>query len=453
MENLKSQQNTKNLESDKSAALLSDAELYKFRKLSKDEQYKQQEDRLEKLENLQSDLRKAVGEAMKTGDVEQYKRLQTIFNEKAKELMQLQKNDEASKEKFQSQWAKEIYDKCFDKNGEYLNPTLTKEEIKFIYDFDFCLVDSAHQLAKLIIAHRDIKSDISFATGLKKEEISTTEQEASSGGIKIHYGNLTYNDVASTHTWDLPEKVCGSFYIGFIKDEQASAKDWVFPKDVSGSFDLKGLTTAKGLILPEHIGGRLWLNELTSAKDLNLPKDIDGPLVLNKIISAEGLILPEHIDGHLYLSNLKSLDGTKLPESVGGLSLDGITSVIGLILPEYINGSIELNGLTSADGLNFPNNINGGIYLGRLKSAEGLKLPKYIGRNLVLDVLTSAKDLKLPEHIGGSLFLSSLTSTNDLILSKHIGGDICFGNLISQGEIAKLKKLYPEYSDKFIIFE
>ena len=89
MENIKPQTNTSNLESAKSAALLSHDELKNFRKLSKEEQKKQKEDRLKKLEELQNNFRKAVEEATKTGSVEEAKRLKVAFDEKAEELKQL----------------------------------------------------------------------------------------------------------------------------------------------------------------------------------------------------------------------------------------------------------------------------------------------------------------------------------------------------------------------------
>jgi len=83
-----------NLESDKSAALLTQDELKNFRKLSKEEQKKQKEDRLKKLEELQNEFRKAVEEANKTGKVEEAKKLNANFKKEAEELKQLIKATE-----------------------------------------------------------------------------------------------------------------------------------------------------------------------------------------------------------------------------------------------------------------------------------------------------------------------------------------------------------------------
>ena len=81
--------NTQNLESDKSAALLTESELNEYKKLPKEEQKKKQEARLKKLEELQNEFRKAVEEANKTGKVEEAQKLKTAFAEKAEELKQL----------------------------------------------------------------------------------------------------------------------------------------------------------------------------------------------------------------------------------------------------------------------------------------------------------------------------------------------------------------------------
>jgi len=100
MENLKTQTNTQNLESSNSAALLTEGELKSFRKLSAKEKKKQQEDKLQKLEELQNKFRKAVEEANKTGKVEEAQKLKIAFAEKAEELKQLIAETEKLEAKF-----------------------------------------------------------------------------------------------------------------------------------------------------------------------------------------------------------------------------------------------------------------------------------------------------------------------------------------------------------------
>ena len=54
----------------------------------------------------------------------------------------------------------------------------------------------------------------------------------------------------------------------------------------------------------------------------------------------------------------------------GGLSLDGLTSAEGLVLPQSIGGGLSLSGLTSADGLVLPKSIGRWLYLDGLTIAE-----------------------------------------------------------------------------------
>ena len=60
----------------------------------------------------------------------------------------------------------------------------------------------------------------------------------------------------------------------------------------------------------------------------------------------------------------------------GSLSLDGLTSAKGLVLPKNISDSLYLDGLTSAKGLVFPENISGFLSLDGLTHAEKNTLQK-----------------------------------------------------------------------------
>jgi len=121
---MKEHQNTQNLESRNSAALLSQAELDEFRKLPKEEQKKQQEARLKKLEELQNEFRKAVEEATKTGNVEQAKKLKLAFDKDAKELKQLVETPVISAEY-----------KYKDEKGKEKKETITLDIEKELEDF------------------------------------------------------------------------------------------------------------------------------------------------------------------------------------------------------------------------------------------------------------------------------------------------------------------------------
>jgi len=160
---------------------------------------------------------------------------------------------------------------------------LSSSDLRFLYQIDAPIEGFGYQRdprIKELLSGRDAKEDLSAVLDVPKEQISTTKEEALSGGIKYHYGSL----------------------------------------------DLYRLTSAEGLVLPESVGGSLSLRSLTSADDLTLPKSIGGDLNLVSLTSAEGLVLPESIGGGLYLRSLTSAEGLTLPESIGGdLNLDSLT--------------------------------------------------------------------------------------------------------------------------------
>ena len=265
---------------------------------------------------------------------------------------------------------------------------LTKEELSFLYELDSRIEGFGYRRDPRIEELREtrnIKEDLVSITGFKAWEISTTEEEALSGGIKLHYGNLYLGDIESNEDLKLPETM-------------------------SGNLDLYSLKSAEGLKLPETINGYLNLRNLQFVGGLKLPETINGSLDLRNLKSAEGLKLPETINGNLYLGSLESAKGLKLPENINGhLSLANIQSAEGLKLPETINGSLDLRNLKSAEGLKLPETINGNLNLGSLESAKGLKLPKTINGDLYLNRLSrSAKGLEFPETLNGDLYLRSL---------------------------------------------
>ena len=190
-------------------------------------------------------------------------------------------------------------------NGE----EFTKEDLAFLYEIDHKIEGFGYEeepdprIEELKIG-RDIKNDLVLATGYQAEEISLTQEEALSGSIKYHYGDLV----------------------------------------------LSSLTSAKGLTLPQTIGGYLFLNSLTSAEGLTLPQTIGGSLDLRDLTSAEGLTLPQTIDGDLNLFSLTSAEGLTLPQAIGGsLGLVGLTSAEGLTLPEGFTGILYYKALKESD--------------------------------------------------------------------------------------------------------
>ena len=185
---------------------------------------------------------------------------------------------------------------------------LTKDDLRFLYEFDQEIEGFGYQKdprIEEILLHIDIKEDLSFITGYSKEEISTTEEEALSGGIKFHFGNLYLASLTSAEGLELPETMNGNLYLRGL----TSAEGLELPETMNGKIHLTSLTSAEGLKLPETMNGNFDLNGLTSAEGLNLPKTIDGDLYLGGLTSTEGLNLSETIiKGRLYLSGLASTD-------------------------------------------------------------------------------------------------------------------------------------------------
>ncbi len=275
---------------------------------------------------------------------------------------------------------------------------LTKEDLRFLYEIDDIIIGFGYEedpRIKEITDTRNIRKDLASALDCKEEEISLTKEEALSGNIKYHYGDLDLENIRN-------------------------AKGLKLPEHVGGNLRLHNLTSAEGLNLPEHVGGGLYLNSLTSVEELNLPNRIDGSLNLERLIRAKGLKLPEHVGGGLYLNSLTSVEELNLPNRIdGSLNLERLIRAKGLKLPEYVGGYLNLNSLTSADGLKLPNYIGGYLNLHSLTITEGLKLPSHVGGDLYLDSLTSAEGLNLPSHIGGYLYLDSLTSARGLELPDN----------------------------------
>ena len=239
---------------------------------------------------------------------------------------------------------------------------LTKEDLSFLYELDSRIEGFGYRRDPRIEELREarnIKEDLVSITGFKAWEISTTEEEALSGGIKFHYRDLDLGHLESAEGLELPETI-------------------------NGSLDLYMLESAKGLKLPENING-LDLGNLESPEGLKLPETINGNLNLGNLEFAEGLKLPETINGDLYLGNLEFAEGLKLPETINGnLDLSNLESAEGLKLPKTLNGNLGLHSLESPKDLKLPETINGNLNLGNLQSAEGLKLPKTLNGDLYL---------------------------------------------------------------------
>jgi len=87
--------------------------------------------------------------------------------------------------------------------------TLTKEDLRFLYEIDRKIQSTGYNKdprIEEILSVRDIKEDLSVIFGIPKEQISTTKEEALSGNIKYHYGDLDLGSLTSAEKQELREK-------------------------------------------------------------------------------------------------------------------------------------------------------------------------------------------------------------------------------------------------------
>ena len=100
------------------------------------------------------------------------------------------------------------------------NTELTKEELKFLYEVKTPIKGFGYQKdprIKEIQDQRNIKGDLAFALDCSPEQISTTKEEALSGDIKFHYGNLDLRSLTSAEGLNLPESIGGDLYLSGLQ--------------------------------------------------------------------------------------------------------------------------------------------------------------------------------------------------------------------------------------------
>ena len=317
----------------------------------------------------------------------------------------------------------------------------TKEELKFLYEIDNEINGFGYQRdprIKEIISSRNIKKDLAFLFNCNENQISLTKEEALSGNIIYHYGNLDLSSLESAEGLVLPEVINGFLYLNNLE----SAEGLVLPKKIKGYLALSRLTSVEGLVLPNEINEGLYLCGLESAEGLVLPEKINGELNLGGLKSAKDLVLPKEFNGTLVLRGLTCAKDLVLPKEINGnLDLRGLTSAKDLVLPKEINGNLDLRGLTSAKDLVLPKEVNGCLYLNRLKSAEGLILPEKISGELDLRGLISAEGLVLPNEINEGLYLCGLESSEGLVLPEKISGELNLGGLKNAKDLVLPKKI------------
>ena len=171
---------------------------------------------------------------------------------------------------------------------------LTKTDLRFLYEIDNEITGFGYKKDPRIVEllkGRNARKDLALVFDCKEENISLTEEEALSGNIIYHYGDLYLDGLTSAEDLELPAKIGGNLW-------------------------LRGLTSAEGLKLSTEIRGNLSLSGLTSAEGLELPAKIGGWLDLSSLRSVKNLKLPTEIGERIYLTSLESLEGLDLSSSL-----------------------------------------------------------------------------------------------------------------------------------------
>ena len=202
---------------------------------------------------------------------------------------------------------------------------LTPEEIKFLYEIDNNIIgfgDEKDPRIKEIQETRNIKEDLASVFNCREDQISLTKEEALSGDIVYHYGDLDLSDFTSAEgLTTLPETIGGDLDLGSLT--YAKGLD-LSKKTIGGDLDLSGFTSPEGLDLSKTtIGRSLYLRGLTSPEGLDLSKTTIGrSLYLWNLASPEGLDLSKTTIGvNLYLWDLTSAERDKLREQYPNLNI------------------------------------------------------------------------------------------------------------------------------------
>jgi len=198
---------------------------------------------------------------------------------------------------------------------------LNKMDLRFLYGFEYEKYGRGYEeddKLKQILEKRNKKQDLAFVLDCKEDEISLTTEEALSGGIVFHYGDLMdLWKLQTAEDCELPMNMSGTLHLGNVK----TTKGLRLPQYIGGDLYLGSLVTAEDLVFPKIIGGQLSLRGLETTKGLNLPKYIGGCLDLVSLETAGDLELPDFVGGDVYLNNLPQQEKQKLREKYPNLKI------------------------------------------------------------------------------------------------------------------------------------
>ncbi len=176
--------------------------------------------------------------------------------------------------------------------------------------------------------------------------------------------------------------------------------------------------------------GDLTLSDLQDGKGVILPENVDGMLNLFHFINVDGMVFPKAVNGSIHLEKLPKAKGLIFPKKVNGaIFLKSLTAAQNIVFPNIMKGEIFLDNLTVAKNIIFPHHLFSRLEMNKLVNAQNLIFPPKVDYSIEINNLASAKGLVLPKVIDGSLILNGLTSAEGFVFPKHISGSLVLNNL------------------------
>lgn len=194
----------------------------------------------------------------------------------------------------------EIYDR-FAKGEE-----LTISDLNFIYGFEekippvetiIGLPTEDWRLGR-IKTNRDPRKDLAIIFGVPETAISLSPEEAFSGDIVYHHGNLEIDDKEPPAK--MPNRVGGNLIFYSLRNfEQGETLGENLPTIIDGNLVFGYCLKRAGVVL--------------------LPKEVKGDVCFRLLERVERLVLPQIVGGSVFFDELKSVGELVLPEKVGGI--------------------------------------------------------------------------------------------------------------------------------------
>lgn len=293
------------------------------------------------------------------------------------------------------------------------NADLTKNDLIFIYEIESKITGFGYRKdprISEITSSRNIKKDLSLIFNCSENQISLTPEEALSGNVLVHYGDLNLSHLFKEKILKLPKTILGNVDLSLLHIVELLE----LPKVVHGKVNLENLRETNKIIFPDILKGGLYLGKLSKIKELILPRILEGETDLSSLVSVEKIVFPEEINEDVYLDCFDCSTKLEFPSVVdGSIYLRGIQSIYDIKLPDILNGTLCLDHLIAVNMDKFFGTENDSTYENRR-----LKLPYKIAGTLDMGKLRSVEDLEIPDELECELYCP--IANNDINVLKQM---------------------------------